>query len=101
MQNFNARQNFANKNASIDEFNDIMNFLTNENSEERKNTFEGAMTQNVSTSKILDQIKQSNIGDTKIADASAEEIAAMVTDFCNSLKNIIENTYRELDTDKN
>lgn len=100
MEEFNKRFNTANK-ANIDEFDDIMNFLTNENSEQRKKVFEATATKNVSTAKMLDEVKQSNIGDTKIVDATAEEIAAIVTDFCSSLKNIIESMYQELDTGKN
>ena len=81
---------------SKEDFGKLIEFLSDDSSGLRKQVFEGNVVNNISTATMLRTSKESVIGDAKIAEATAEEIAMIANDFFNKLNAAISDMYNTI-----
>jgi len=81
---------------TTEEFEALVDFLSEDSSGLRKSVFEGQTVNNISTATALRESKESVIGDNKIAEATAEEIATIIDDFLKKMQNAIQEMYKTI-----
>lgn len=81
---------------AIEEFEALIDFLSEDTSGLRKEVFEGHAVNNISTATALRESKEAVIGNSKIAEATAEEIAMIVDDFLQKLEHAIVEMYNTI-----
>lgn len=79
-----------------EEFEALIDFLSEDSSGLRKNVFEGQAVSNISTATALRESKEFVIGDNKIAEATAEEVATIIDDFLKKMQNAIQEMYKTI-----